>query len=383
MRRRLAAEDGFTLVELLTVVALLAVVLAGIANLLVSGSRAQRDTSGRVDAQQGARLALDRLEYEARCSSYAASVNSGAGVTLALPSQCSHATGTVTWCVSSGVLARYAGSTCSGSGTPYVSSVTSATPFSLQWSTGDLPRLQVRLTVNDTGSSSDSFTVNDAIALRNSAATLGAPSPTSGAVGSSITITGSNFKPSAALTVTFGSLPATVTGGGTSSSSGTATVTFTIPFSGDGSFPITVSDGTNSATSSSNFTVTGSFDGLKFTSTSLSGSGVLTCGSPSQTVVCNATPLGATGHVTGSVTLATAAGGSVTNAGSAIAVGATEATTTNPGGTVSPTSSTIAANASASSSGFTLTGLGTGWNATMTCTLTVNSVSYSIAVTGN
>src|SRR5439155_1172378 len=88
-------------------------------------------------------------------------------------------------------------------------------------------------------------------------ATLGAPSPTSGAVGSSITITGSNFKPSSSLTVTFGSLSATITGGGTSSSSGTATVTFAVPFSGNGSFPITVSDGTNSATSSSNFTVNG------------------------------------------------------------------------------------------------------------------------------
>ena len=67
--RRLAAEDGVTLIELIIVCALLGVVMVGIVNMLISGSRAQRDTSGRVDAQQGARLAIDRLEYEARCAS--------------------------------------------------------------------------------------------------------------------------------------------------------------------------------------------------------------------------------------------------------------------------------------------------------------------------
>ena len=41
MRQRLAAADGYTLIELLIVMAILGFVLAGIAGLLVSGQRAQ------------------------------------------------------------------------------------------------------------------------------------------------------------------------------------------------------------------------------------------------------------------------------------------------------------------------------------------------------
>src|SRR5689334_3031640 len=107
MRTRLAADDGYTLVELLIVVAILGFILTGIASILVSGSGAETDTSARVRAQGSTRVALDRLEFEARCSSSASILNSGAGVALTLPSQCPHGTGNITWCVSSGVLTRY------------------------------------------------------------------------------------------------------------------------------------------------------------------------------------------------------------------------------------------------------------------------------------
>jgi len=169
MRRRLAAEDGVTLIELIIVCALLGIVMAAVVNMLISGSRAQRDTSGRVDAQQGVRLAIDRLEYEARCASSVTSLSSGAGVALVLPSQCSHASGNVSWCVTSGVLTRYAASTRSGTGQAYVRSVTSATPFTVRYATGAtgfLPRLQMNLTVNDAGSSSAEFSLTDTLALR-------------------------------------------------------------------------------------------------------------------------------------------------------------------------------------------------------------------------
>ncbi|HZT91636.1 MAG TPA: hypothetical protein VFA05_06325 [Gaiellaceae bacterium] len=380
MRTSLRAEQGQSAVELLVVCALLAIVLGGLANIFVSGTRAQRDTSGRVDAQQGVRLALDRLEYEARCSSYATIVGSGAGVTLTLPSQCSHASGTVTWCVSSGALMRYAGGACSGSGVVFVRAVTTAQPFSLTWSSGDLPRLGVSMTVNDTGPSSDSFTVDDTIALRNATVALGAPSPTSGAVGSSVTITGSYFKPSSPLTVTVGSTTATITAGGTSGADGSVNVTFTVPFSGNGSYNVTVSDGTNTVTSPTQFTVTGSFDGLGFTSTSKTPS----CGTIQQATTCTVTGLGATGAFSGKPTLETASGTAVGNAsGAAVTVTSSVTNEVSPGATVSPSSSSIATGASASGSAFTLTGLGSGWQAVMTCTLTVNGVPYSIAITGS
>src|SRR5207302_2340199 len=106
---------------------------------------------------------------------------------------------------------------------------------------------------------------------------LGDPSPVSGPVGTSVTITGQNFKPSTALSVTFGSTAATVTSGGTSSSLGAVNLTFTVPFSGNGSFAISVSDGTNSATSATKFTVNSSFDGLALTSMTHTGGGLMTC----------------------------------------------------------------------------------------------------------
>ena len=140
MRPRLGAEDGFSLIELVIVCLILGVVLTGLVNVLVSGTRAQADDQGRAIAQQNTRLALDRLEYDARCATSATLVGSGAGVSLSLPSQCSHATGTVTWCVTGGVLTRYTVASCTGSGQTFVSSVTSATPFSLLTST---PRLYV------------------------------------------------------------------------------------------------------------------------------------------------------------------------------------------------------------------------------------------------
>jgi Tfp pilus assembly protein PilW len=170
VRRRLGDERGFTIVELLIVCATLGVVLTGLVNVFVSGSRAGSDADARFRAQQTARLALDRLQFEARCASAATVVSAGAGVTLTLPGVCAHATGSVTWCVSAGTLMRYAGAGCSGSGTPFVRSVTSPTPFALPATpSGDLPQLQVTIAANVAGRPSDAFTLGDAITLRNAA----------------------------------------------------------------------------------------------------------------------------------------------------------------------------------------------------------------------
>lgn len=167
-RRRSAEEAGFTLVELLVAMVLTAIVMIGVVNIFISGTRAGADANARVDAQQNTRLALDRLEFEGRCSSSASIVSAGAGVDFTLPSQCSHATGDVTWCVVGRVLARYLSSGCTGSGQTFVSGVTSAAPFSLVTVSGALPRLEIAITV-DTGGRSDASTLTDTIALRNAA----------------------------------------------------------------------------------------------------------------------------------------------------------------------------------------------------------------------
>lgn len=169
--RRFSAEEGFTLVELLATCAVLVVVMAGLSNLLTSSVRASADETARLTGQQNVRIAFDRLEYEARCASTASILSGGAGVHLNLPSQCTHASNDVTWCVSSGNLVRLSGTTCTGTAQTFVGNLTSPTPFSCYAPVGPLPQLKVVLTVNPTGRGSDTTTATDYIAMRNANAT--------------------------------------------------------------------------------------------------------------------------------------------------------------------------------------------------------------------
>jgi hypothetical protein len=100
--------------------------------------------------------------------------------------------------------------------------------------------------------SSTNFTVN---------ASATGLSPATGPVGTSATIVAQGFKASTALTVKVGGVSATVTGGSPTGTNGSAsgtgsTLAFTIPTLSLGAQTVVVSDGTNSATSSTNFTVT-------------------------------------------------------------------------------------------------------------------------------
>src|SRR5207245_5385 len=56
--RRLRGEAGFTLVEMITVMAIMSVVFAGITTAFVSASKAQNDQDRRFRAQLNTRLAL-------------------------------------------------------------------------------------------------------------------------------------------------------------------------------------------------------------------------------------------------------------------------------------------------------------------------------------
>jgi prepilin-type N-terminal cleavage/methylation domain-containing protein len=70
IRRRLspAAEDGFTLIEMLAVMAILLTVLAGLTGAYVSAQVAQVDQTRRFDAQENARQALDRMRKDIHCA---------------------------------------------------------------------------------------------------------------------------------------------------------------------------------------------------------------------------------------------------------------------------------------------------------------------------
>lgn len=171
MRRSLRDESGFTVVELIIATALTVVLVAALSNLFASGMRAGSSASWQLSSQSSVRLAFDRLEYETRCASTATRAGSGADVTLVLPSSCAHATGTYTWCVSSGSLIRYIGSSCSGTSQIFVTAVTSATPFTCIAPVNQYPRLQVALTVDGTSTTANGFSATDQIDMHNAALT--------------------------------------------------------------------------------------------------------------------------------------------------------------------------------------------------------------------
>jgi hypothetical protein len=81
-------------------------------------------------------------------------------------------------------------------------------------------------------------------------------SPTSGAVGTTgVTIQADGFAASTALTVKVAGNTAVIASGGTTGTNGSSLVTFTIPAAPKGSQTVTVSDGTSTATSATNFTI--------------------------------------------------------------------------------------------------------------------------------
>ena len=70
-RLRTARRAGFSLIELLVVMVILGVVLAGLTTAFVSGSKAETDLNRRFQAQQQARLALNRIRWDIHCASAA------------------------------------------------------------------------------------------------------------------------------------------------------------------------------------------------------------------------------------------------------------------------------------------------------------------------
>ena len=112
--------------------AIVGVVLAGTTQLFMSAMKSQNEQTNRTQAQQHARLGLDKLRREIRCAS-ALTTPSGypaSSITITLGSYCPTAGGatTVTWCTkpaASGgqpyTLWRYTGPACSGTGTQWAS----------------------------------------------------------------------------------------------------------------------------------------------------------------------------------------------------------------------------------------------------------------------
>jgi prepilin-type N-terminal cleavage/methylation domain-containing protein len=188
--RRLRVERGYSLIEMLTVMSIMGVVMTGLTTLFVQGSNAELDMNKRFQAQQEARVALDKLRREIHCAK-AASTSPGNGaassVTLDLPGQCPTAVGgaltSVTWCTVSVGTTRYAlyrkvATTCDNTGLKWADFVTLQNAFDYKTqSTASLSKLRVQLTVDAKPSdTTPGYSLCDQMVLRNSSRTT--PDPT-------------------------------------------------------------------------------------------------------------------------------------------------------------------------------------------------------------
>ena len=187
---RLREEGGYSLVELLTVMAILSVILTGLTTLFVSGSNAQLDQNRRFEAQQAARVAMDALKRDVHCSTAALPGTTSSLLILADP--CA-AGGYVSWCTTSVTgttwyaLYRTGSTSCSSAGANYGTYYTTGSVFTFtQQSTQSLANVHVDLPVNlRSSAASQTYRLVDDVALRNSSRTcvlaspsdIGSPSP--------------------------------------------------------------------------------------------------------------------------------------------------------------------------------------------------------------
>jgi prepilin-type N-terminal cleavage/methylation domain-containing protein len=184
--RRLLEERGYTLIELLTVMLILGVVLGGLTGVFASATSAQADMNNRFQAQQEARLGLDKLRREAHCASAATPTGSNtSSITLTLPSYCKTYSGnaSVTWCTRSVSTNRYAlyrvnGATCTGGvkWADYLAPSATAAIFSgalcvfnyTAQTTSSLGKLHIDFPVNVKPSRTvDTYELTDDLVLRN------------------------------------------------------------------------------------------------------------------------------------------------------------------------------------------------------------------------
>ena len=88
IRRLLAQESGYTLFELLQVTVILAVVLGALTTLFVRAMNSELDMNQRFQAQQEARLAVDKMRREIHCATAVTPNGTSASITITLPAQC-------------------------------------------------------------------------------------------------------------------------------------------------------------------------------------------------------------------------------------------------------------------------------------------------------
>jgi prepilin-type N-terminal cleavage/methylation domain-containing protein len=187
-RRRLADDQGLTLVELLVVTVLFGVIIAAITTLFVQATNAETDLNNRFQSQLSARLALDRLRREVHCASSVTPAGPASSITLTLPTYCRAGTGTSKWCTVAfnGSTTRFrlwrsSADPCGDAADRlYADYLTTGTIFNyVVQSSASLGQVHIELPVDIDPSKPGSYQLTDDLVLRNSLRTCitGSPSP--------------------------------------------------------------------------------------------------------------------------------------------------------------------------------------------------------------
>lgn len=93
LRGRVAGQAGYTLLELLMVLAILGTVTGAITTLFIQATNAEFEMNRRFQAQQAARIAIDKMRREIHCASAITPTGISASITVTLPPQCPSAGG--------------------------------------------------------------------------------------------------------------------------------------------------------------------------------------------------------------------------------------------------------------------------------------------------
>jgi Tfp pilus assembly protein PilW len=193
LRGRLAQEEGMTLIELLWTLVILAFVMTGIIVVFVAGLRSEFDMNQRFEAQQEARLALQRIRTDLRTACTEQLSTKFVANDTVLLGFCSNSTTTwnstpvsyTTWCARSeggtpvhyGLFREDANdpnvcATPAGAGIREADWLTTASVFTCAVTPpGARPELTVSVPVDtDPATTGGVYTLTDTIMLRNAAA---------------------------------------------------------------------------------------------------------------------------------------------------------------------------------------------------------------------
>ena len=184
VRRLMGGEQGYSLIELLVTMVILVIVIGSLTTVFISGSSAEASLNRRFQAQQSARMGLDRIRTDIHCATkaQAQTINAYPGVKLAV-ANCYAATPTISWCAVPVTASppRYAlyrstttGATTCTSGdaarllvADYLTTSSAFTTGTIQQFTLQRVGVDFKVSVSATSSTTDVYELTDSIVARN------------------------------------------------------------------------------------------------------------------------------------------------------------------------------------------------------------------------